>query len=70
MVQRFLFNRIDAKPAAPAIRGHNHPIAQSLPDETESALAFVELTKSRAQPAFDAPIWQHRPPATHLIGLF
>src|SRR6266480_3847749 len=47
MVERFLFNRIDAKSAAPAISGQHHPIAHSLPNETKPALALVQFTKPR-----------------------
>jgi hypothetical protein len=40
-----------------------------LPNETKSALAFVELAKSRTKPAFNAPIRQLRPPSPRIIGL-
>jgi hypothetical protein len=41
MIQRFLFNWIDTKPAAPAISSQHHLIASALPDKTEPALTFV-----------------------------
>src|SRR5205823_4253832 len=69
MVQRFLFNGIDTKPAAPAIGGQHHPIVDPLPNETKSALAIAELAKPRTKPALNAPIRQYRPPATGIIGL-
>src|SRR5207253_4320539 len=69
MVQRFLFNRIDTKSAAPAIRGQYHPIAHPLPDETESALSFIEFAKSRTEPALDTPVRQRLPPTRRIIGL-
>src|SRR5215471_18688831 len=56
MVKRFLLDRIDAKPAAPAISREHHPIAHALPNETKSALSFVQLAKPRTQSAFNAPI--------------
>jgi hypothetical protein len=56
MIQRFLFNRIDTKPAAPAISRQDHPIAYALPDKTKSALSFIQLAKSRTQAALDTPI--------------
>src|SRR5262249_10251860 len=69
MIQRFLFNRIDTKPAAPAIGGQHYLIGHPLPDETESALPFVQLAKPRTQPALDASIGQHRPPPRSIIRL-
>src|SRR4029450_3291862 len=69
MVQRFLLNRIDTKPAAAAIGGQHHPIADPLPNETKSALAIVELAKPRTQSALNALIRQHRPPAARIIRL-
>src|SRR4029077_12085867 len=69
MVQRLLLNRIDAEPAAPTVRGQHDSIAHALPNETESALSFVQLAKTRTYPAFDTPIGQHRPPATWIIRL-
>ena len=69
MVQRFLFDRIDAKPAAPAIGCEHHPIAHTLPNETKPALPFVQLAESRTQSALNAPVRQLRPPSTGIIGL-
>jgi hypothetical protein len=69
MVQRFLLNRIDAKPAAPAISREHHPIVHSLPNETKSALPFVQLAKPWTQSAFNAPIRKHCPPAPVIIRL-
>jgi hypothetical protein len=66
---RFLFNRIDTKAAAPAISRQHHSIPCALPNKTKSALALIELAKSRTEPALDAPIRQHHPPATGKIGL-
>ena len=56
MVQRLLLNRIDAEPAAATVRGQHDSIAHTLPDETESALSFVQLAEPRAKPAFDAAV--------------
>jgi hypothetical protein len=41
-----------------------------LPHKTETALSFVQLTKSRAKPAFDATIQQYHPPAALVIRLY
>src|SRR6266568_3171159 len=69
MIQRFFLDRIDTKPAAPPIGGEHHPIPHPLPDETKSALTFVQFAKSRAKPALDSPIRQSRPPTTGIIRL-
>src|SRR5438128_7856893 len=47
MVQRFFLDRIDTKPAAPAISGQHDPVAQALPNETKTALAIIQFAKSR-----------------------
>jgi hypothetical protein len=69
MVQWLLLDRIDAKSAAPSIGGQDHAVAHPLPNETESALSFVELAKSRTKPALYAPVRQHRPPPPGIIRL-
>lgn len=69
MIQRFLFNRIDTKPAAPAISRQHHSIVCALSDKTKSALSVMQFAKSRTEPALDAPIRQHHPPATGIIRL-
>jgi hypothetical protein len=69
MVQRFFLNRINTKPAAPAIGSQHYPILNALPNETKSALAFLQFAKARTQLALDAPVGQHRPPARRMIRL-
>jgi hypothetical protein len=69
MIQRFLFNRIDTKPAAPAISRQHHSVAHALPHKTKSALAITQFAKSRTKPAFDAPVRQYHPPATGVVRL-
>jgi hypothetical protein len=69
MIQRFLFDWIDTKSAAPPISRQHHSIAYALPHKTKSALTIVKLAKSRTKPALDAPVRQHQPPATGIIGL-
>jgi hypothetical protein len=69
MVQRFLLNGIDTKSAAAAISREHHPVAQALAHEAESALPVIQLAKPRTQPALDAPVQQHRPPAAGIIRL-
>src|SRR5438093_5175796 len=56
MIQRFLFNGIDTKSAAPAISRQNHSIARTLPNETEPTLTIIKFAKSRTKPALNAPI--------------
>src|SRR5206468_8654136 len=69
MIQRFLLNGVDAKPAAPAISCEHHSVTNSLPNETESALAFIEFAEPRTQPTLDPTIRQHLPPTPWIIGL-
>jgi hypothetical protein len=38
-----------------------------LPNETKSALSFVELAKPRTYSAFNATVGQHCPPAPGII---
>jgi hypothetical protein len=59
----------DTESAASSVRGQYHSIAHALPDKTKSALTFVQFAKSWTQPALDAPVGQHRPPAAGIIGL-
>jgi hypothetical protein len=58
MVQGFLFDWINGKPAGAAVTGHDNLIVQILPDETQAALVFVQLAKSRAEIALNTPIFQ------------
>src|SRR5439155_1999772 len=69
MIQRFLLDRIDTKSAASAVGRQHHPIANSLTHKAKSALTFIQLAKPRAEPALNASIGQHRPPATGVIRL-
>src|SRR5215831_4681794 len=41
VIQRFLLNRIDAKPTAPAISREHHTVPYPLPNETKAALSFM-----------------------------
>jgi hypothetical protein len=63
MVQRLLLNRIDTKSAASAVGGQHHSIPHPLTHKTKSALPVIQFAKPRTQPAFDAPVRQHHPPA-------
>src|SRR5882724_610247 len=69
MVQGFLLDRIDTKPAAPAIGGQHHSIARPLTHKTKTALTFVQFAKARTQPALNAPVGEHHPPAARKIRL-
>ena len=64
MVQRLLFDRIDAEPGAAAIGGQHHPAVAVLADKTESAVTRLEHATARAQIADDAAlVFAGMPPA-------
>jgi hypothetical protein len=68
MVERFLFDRIDAESATAAIRGQHNLVTQALSNKAEAALALVQLTKTRTQAAFQSSVRQGVPPAAGMIG--
>jgi hypothetical protein len=63
MIQRFLFDRVDAETRALAVRVQNHLIVAIDANETEAAIPGIEPTASRAQMAFDASIGSPAPPS-------
>ena len=68
MVERFLLDGINAEAAAAAISRKRHLVADAPADETEPALALVELAEARAQAALDAAVRQLRPPTPGVVG--
>ena len=68
MVERFLLDGINAKAAAAAIGRERHLVAGAPADETEPALALVELAEAWTEAALDAPVRQQRPPTPGVIG--
>ncbi len=57
MIERFFFDRIDAKTGAAAVRGqHDLFPVPILPDKAESAVAWLEVAFSWTQVADDPPV--------------
>ena len=61
MMQRFLFNRIDAEPARAAIGREHNAMVLPRSDETEALLPFVQLAITRAEIALDASVLKLMP---------
>jgi hypothetical protein len=61
MVQRLLFDRIDAEPARPPIGGEDDPAVPAGTYEAQTALALVQLAQARAQVALDSPVVERVP---------
>jgi hypothetical protein len=49
VIEWLLLDRIDAESGSPTVARQKDPIADTLPDETESALPVVEATMSRTE---------------------
>lgn len=56
MIQRLLFDRIDAKPARSSIGRQNDLILLPRPDKAEPLLAFLKGAVARTEIALDAPV--------------
>jgi hypothetical protein len=56
MIQRFLFDRIDAKPARSPIGRQNNLVLPSRTDKAEPPLPFLERAIAGTQIALDASI--------------
>jgi hypothetical protein len=56
VVQRFLFDRIEAEARRAAIRGKDDLVAGPRPHKAQPALTFVQLAFSRAEIALDAAV--------------
>ena len=68
VVQRFLFDRVDAEAAAPAMRREHQPIAHAAPDKAATGLPVAELAEARTQVAFDATVGPPHPPTGRMMG--
>ena len=62
MVERFLFNRVDAKAGAAAIRRQHHRIGLAGPDKTQPSLSVMQPTFPRAKITLNSAIIQSMPP--------
>ena len=56
MIQRFLFDRIDAEAARTAVRGEYDPILLPRTDEAEPPLPFLERAIAGTEIALDASV--------------
>jgi hypothetical protein len=63
MIERFFLHRIDAITARSPVGGQHHFIVLPCAHKTHSALALVELAKSRADIALHAPVFESMPVA-------
>jgi hypothetical protein len=69
MVERFLFNWIDAKSAGAAIRGQNNLIILPPSNKTKAALPFPQFAEPGTNIALNSTIIERMPiPAWHGIG--
>ena len=67
MVQRFLFDRVDAESGTAAVGRRDDPSATVLPHETETAILLAQGTPPRAEIANElAPVVRWMPPAAAL----
>jgi hypothetical protein len=57
VIERFLFDRIDAEAAGSAISGQNDLVFAASAHEAEAALALVELAVTRTKIALNAPVF-------------
>src|SRR5262249_31208152 len=63
MVERLLFDGIEAEPRRAAVRREHHLPADVLADEAERALAVAHLAKAGAKIALDPAVRERVPPA-------
>ena len=61
MIERFFFDRVNAKARRAAVGRQHHLVAQPPPHKAQTALAFVQLAIPRTHVALDATIFQHVP---------
>ena len=64
MVQRLLFDRIDAKPGCPSVAGQRDAASPRLSYKTEPPLAVPQLAIPWTQVALNPPILQPMPPVS------
>src|SRR5262249_29167967 len=68
MMERFLFDRIDAETARAAVGGQHHAVADALPHEAHAALAVLQLAIAWTRVAMDAASIGAMPPACEKFG--
>src|SRR5262249_2117259 len=56
MIQRLLFDRVDAEATRTAVRREHDPVVFSGPDETHTALALAQLARARAYVALHSSV--------------
>lgn len=61
MVERFFFDRVDAKATGQSIAQQTYFVSDSAADKTEAALSVIQLAKARAQVALEFAIFQRVP---------
>jgi hypothetical protein len=65
MVERFLFDGVDAESGRSPVGGEDHFAFQVLPDEAGAALAFAQPAIAWAEIALDAPVIDRVPIAAY-----
>ena len=68
-MQWFLFDRIDAEPARPSIRGEDNLIVLPSPHEAKAWLAFLEGAEPRAEITLNTAVIQPMPVLSRHRGL-
>jgi hypothetical protein len=70
VVERFLFDRVDAESTRTSVGGENDFVAAPRAHETQSALAVEQATGSRAEVALQLTVCQPVPiaPGHHRTG--
>ena len=63
VVERFLFDRVDAEPARTSIRGEDDLVASPGPHEAQTALAIEQPTGPRAEVALQLAVFESMPVA-------
>src|SRR5574338_272214 len=63
MVERLLFDRVDAKAARPAVARQHETVALARAHEAETALTLMQLAEARTDVALDAPVVEFVPMA-------
>ena len=68
MIERLLFDRVDAETRRAAIGRQHDRVAFALAHEAGATLALVQAAVARAEVALDAAIVQSVPPAAGMVA--
>src|SRR5437016_7507707 len=68
MIERLLFDRIDAEARRASVGREHHRVAFALAHEARAALALVQAAVARTQVALDAAVVEPMPPAAGMIA--